>query len=277
VARHFAAAAFPADSPLHLATLLFSSQAAAALAPPTRRLSAATTTSSSSSSSSSGGDDVIGRWRRHLAMVLANKTPDWPSLAAALGDRLLSEPHDLFAAHVAYVCAGLLPSPPAPSSAAGAGAAAGARSSGSHSAYGLLGCDVAAPRHRNVNDPVALTAFRLTEVLEWAAWRGADAAYGGRGGKSKEKDGSSSSSSGPASASFGRTLTGLFGLSAASAAAPGAAADAPDASDPSSGGDRGGGVDPARFVKMRAALCPHKLRFAMALADLGLVAQVTPI
>ena len=193
-----------------------------------------------------------------------------------------------------YLCGGLLPSPPTgpttssgPPSSGGPSTSGGPTTSGSSvggpsggtvvrvgsgggGSYGLLGCEITSPRHRNIADSVSFTAFRVTEVLEWAIWRAEESGYGGRGGRQEGGPGTRQKA-GQGVGTFGRSLlTGLFNLGG------GSTKGAPE-------GEEVGGsdsnchsnvsvsqcVDPSRFVKMRAALCPHKLRVAMTLADLG--------
>ena len=140
---------------------------------------------------------------------------------------------------------------------------------GSSSSYGLLGCEITSPRHRNIADSVSFSAFRVTEVLEWAIWRAEESGYGGRGGR-QEGGVNARSKSGQGVGTFGRSLlTGLFNLGGGSSKGGAVGGQEVEVFDGSSGGISQQCVDPSRFVKMRAALCPHKLRVAMTLADLG--------
>ena len=92
VVRTYAKASFPSVSPLHLASLLFSSQAAAAINPHTSqnpvpgtvRLSGAMVTGAGGSvgggpnptpTSESAPPSLLKHWQRNLAMILANKPP----------------------------------------------------------------------------------------------------------------------------------------------------------------------------------------------------------
>ena len=91
VVRTYAKASFPSVSPLHLASLLFSSQAASAINPPhstqhpvpgTIRLSGAMVPSVTGGggviptpTSESTPPSLLKYWQRNLAMILANKPP----------------------------------------------------------------------------------------------------------------------------------------------------------------------------------------------------------
>ena len=178
------------------------------------------------------------------------------------------------AAHFVYLCGGLLPSPPTGPSSSGPSSTGGAvlrTGSTSGSSYGLLGCEITSPRHRNIADCVSFTAFRVTEVLEWAIWRAEESGYGGRGGRQEGGPGARQKP-GAGVGTIGRSLlTGLFNLGGVSSKGATGGVEGEGMSDGSgsSSGTVAQCVEPSRFVKMRAALCPHKLRVAMTLADLG--------
>jgi hypothetical protein len=160
------------------------------------------------------------------------------------------------AAHFALVCSGALPSRPAKIAAASTESAF-APASVDDIRYTLLGCDVSLPSHRAVADCVAISALRMTEVLEWALSRSFNS-------------GNRSGGSGGAVASLGKSLIGMFGLGPA----------APNESDKTKAGTGAGtgpaegeGLTPSQFLHVRSVLCPLKLRFAYVLADLGLVKE----
>ena len=94
VVRTYARASFPSASPLHLASLLFSSQAASVIrphhspqypAPGSVRLSGAMVTSGGGGAGGGGAtptpttestpSSLLRYWQRNLAMILANKPP----------------------------------------------------------------------------------------------------------------------------------------------------------------------------------------------------------
>ena len=113
-------------------------------------------------------------------------------------------------------------------------------------AFELLGCDQRkkGQKYTPLNNSYSLSALRLTEVLECAITLG-----------SCDTEASSTSTS--SSSSLGRSLGGLFGLG-------GSTTDLPPLGLINT-------LDAVRVSQMRGAICPIKIQWAMALADLGLL------
>lgn len=154
--------------------------------------------------------------------------------------------------------------------------------------YSLLGCDVTLPKHRGLTDCLSMAALRGTEILEYTLHkRLAIQVAAASMGKSPSVDGI---------ASFGKSITDIFSWKGSNSAAGGSGGSAVPPKSPKQGassGSAGGnaasasaaaGADknaPAavsnalryRIMKVKAVLCPLKVRFAMVLADFGLVKE----
>ena len=105
VIRQYADASFVAGSPIHTLSLIFSGQASSAIQHQGKPLLAA-------SSTMPGGvppPALLTHWRTNLAAMIANRAPGCEQLMLELGDRLLQEIRDPFAAHIAYLLGGLSP------------------------------------------------------------------------------------------------------------------------------------------------------------------------
>jgi hypothetical protein len=118
--------------------------------------------------------------------------------------------------------------------------------------YTLIGCAPSKAAASTVGDALSILGLRMSEIVEWAVCKGA----GGKG------SGLSGSKSSPSLSSF----TSLLGLGTSSKPPSGAK----QAQQPT-GAAAQGQVSMERVLRMRGALCAPKLRFAMWLADLGLV------
>ena len=105
VIRQYTDASFVAGSPIHTLSLIFSGQASSAIQHQGKPLLAASATTS-------GGvpqPALLTHWRTNLAAMIANRAPGCEQLMLELGDRLLQEIRDPFAAHIAYLLGGLSP------------------------------------------------------------------------------------------------------------------------------------------------------------------------
>ena len=145
------------------------------------------------------------------------------------------------------------------------------------------------PRHRAVADCFSISALRGTEILEWTLIKRLQALTAAA--TAAEQQGMSKSPSADGIAAIGKSLTDMFswGSNSSSAVPPKSPRHAPSHSAGANNGvahsgasiAAGGvafaaGVDPKfrnKVLKIRAVLCPLKIRFAMLLADFGLVKE----
>lgn len=240
------------------------------------------------------GDDNKAKalmWRRNLAAIITNKGAHWERLGQGLGDELLvlannsTSNTDVMAAHVAYLCSGVLPChpsalrPPVPATAStGNGTRTvhvhapvqpvPSKHKGMHKAmhtttskygrYCLLGCDVAHVSHRHISDTVSINALRMTEILEYCLASGVMRTV-------------TPTSTPSSSSSLGRSISGFFGFGSSSN---------PVSSIVGSTSTVGSTVSSTplyisedELLSLRVSLCPVKLRFAFTLADFGLVSH----
>lgn len=162
-------------------------------------------------------------------------------------------------------------------------------------------------KHRNLSDCISISSFRCTEILEYTLHkRLAEQVAAVAAGKTPPADGI---------ASFGKSISDMFGWKGNNAAntnnstgTGGSGSSVPPKSphhhqatttgSGSSGNSTGGGGSTTshtnnsttstaaasqavshslryRIAKVKAVLCPLKLRFAMVLADFGLVKEAT--
>jgi hypothetical protein len=240
VSKAFAASTFPPSSPLHLAALLFSNQASSALLYGDKRLGI-------SQADKKKEVTIITLWRRNLAMIIANKSPDWRALIGALGDRLKESNQNIYGAHIAYMCSGILPFANINNDNYG-GIKTTITIKNEISTYGLLGVGtgVLPPSHL-----LNLTALRLTEIFEWTL---------------NKQDSGNTATGMNASTSF-TSLGGLFGM--------GSTPKDPQPNPIVAIGEGLVGVprDTVNILHMRHALCPYMIQHALLLADLGLSAS----
>jgi hypothetical protein len=123
-------------------------------------------------------DVLLTLWRRNLAAIISNKDlpyydkdidnntssieydsrdeVEWISLCSILGDRLLMESNDVFAAHFSYLCSGELPL-------------------SSNDKYPLLGLSEVTSNGTNLGsihiDSRTLMSIRMTEILEYVYYK----------------------------------------------------------------------------------------------------------
>jgi hypothetical protein len=119
VVRQYADACLAAGSPAHTLSLIFSGQAAGAIQHQGRALLAplaATSHAPVAAPAAASVPPLLRHWQTNLAAIIANRTPGWEKLVTDLGDRIVTECTDPFAAHIAYLLAGLgLDEAPSPS------------------------------------------------------------------------------------------------------------------------------------------------------------------
>lgn len=215
---------------------------------------------------------------------------------------------DVFAAHSAYLSAGALPTFPTVSSSSSS-THSGVRGSGNASTYSstdslpgheqkhaaaeldaaahklagkyaLLGCDVSLPRHRALADCLSISALRGSEVLEYTLVKRLQAQT------AAQASGLAKSPSTDGIAAIGKSLTDIFSWSSNSASAvppksPRAATAASATAGHPAGGSAGAAASSVhmdvqlkyKVTKVRVVLCPLKVRFAMILADFGLLKE----
>jgi hypothetical protein len=148
--------------------------------------------------------------------------------------------------------------------------------------YVLLGCDVTLPKHKAMMDCVSISALRGTEILEYTLHkRLATQVAAASIPQSPSVDGI---------ASFGKSLTDIFSWKGTTAGENKAPPKSPRQLGSSGGHASTAGSATAaagdkhqpsnasmalryRVAKVKAVLCPLKLRFAMILADYGLVKE----
>jgi hypothetical protein len=213
---------------------------------------------------------------------------------------------DIFAAHAAYLCAGAYPTFPSASSSGGSSHGLGLRHTGGSASafssndslhghdtrtaaaeletqagrlagkYSLLGCDVSQAKHRAIMDCLSISALRGTEILEYTLHKRLAAQVAEVSmGKSPSADGI---------ASFGKSLTDMFSWKGGASAGGNVPPKSPKPTGNASGDKAGasGADKPApvvsnslryRVAKVKAVLCPLKVRFAMVLADFGLLKE----
>jgi hypothetical protein len=321
VMRIYASTCFSIAHPLYLSTMLFSGQAAKTL------LTAATksgpkfitTTTSASSAPASASKmneemSVFKNWKLSLAAIIANKTTThtthttttlgqhhaqahthhsaWEYPVQLLGYRLQSDFKNIFAAHFAYLCAGLLPADPR-ETAAGTPPTTGmipnTESLGEQDLlsvrdFPLIGSSATWKGGRLMADCLSLTSLRMSEIMELALEKCLMSSSAHHHTAEAEKSSSSSSS-------------GLFGFFSSSSknketeSGSNTANKTATATNPPRSGD--GSHNPQttthpshahslhhtsvllqeKLLRYRMLLCPFKVRLAMQLADLGLTAQ----
>lgn len=258
VSRCYADKNFAVTSSLHFMSMLYSNQAEKSLKHGgTRLLNAAAAPDAATGAGRAGGSAVVTQWRKHLAAIISNKNQNWSDLVRALAERILTETNvssikivlyciafflltlntickDAALAHFVSITAGSLPS--------------GSVGDGK---FALVGCAPSKAAVSSVSDAVSLLGLRMSEIIEWAVCRGASAAKGSAGKAS-------------ASSSISSSFTSLLGLGSA-AKPPAGPKQAQQQSQ------QLGHVSMEQVLRMRGALCASKLRFAMWLADLGLV------
>jgi len=274
VVKAYAQSSFPTAAPLHMLTLLYSQQADSAIKHGGRLLAAPSVSSSSTTTTTSMVSKSI--WRRNLAALISNKSGDWTRLMRHFGDRLLVESQDLFAAHFVYVCGGVLPTSPSSISknlSKSGGTPHGKGSDKEKSGrYCLLGCDMSNSRHRSVSDVLAVSGMRMTEILEWALSKGAEARK-----RAPEGASGNNANSGAGAGILGGAIS-FFSSSRSTAAASNnnTASSSSSSSVSTTTNSTGPGLEyfnEEHLFRLRAVLCPLKVRLAFALADAGLVKE----
>jgi hypothetical protein len=217
---------------------------------------------------------------------------------------------DVFAAHAAYLCAGAYPTFPSASSSGGSSHSMGLRHTGGSASafssndslhghdtrcaaaeletqagrlagkYSLLGCDVSQAKHRAIMDCLSISALRGTEILEYTLHKRLAAQVAEVSmGKTPSADGI---------ASFGKSLTDMFSWKGGASAGGNVPPKSPKpAGNSGASGEKAGSsgtekLAPVvsnslryRVAKVKAVLCPLKVRFAMVLADFGLLKEAT--
>lgn len=128
----------------------------------------------------------------------------------------------------------------------------------------LLGCDFSIPKYKSLADCISISALRCTEILEYALLKRLRAVNVGNVTKSPSTEGI---------AAIGKSITGIFGWNSSNSAKT---SDTTSSSTIKSSVCNNNVIDPnfkQKVYKMRAVLCPIKVRFAMVLADLGLLKE----
>jgi hypothetical protein len=242
VSKAFAASTFPSSSPLHLAALLFSNQASSALLYGDKCLGI-------SQPDKQKEVTIITLWRRNLAMIIANKTPDWRTLMVALGDRIKEANQNIYGAHIAYMCSSILPFAHINHDSYTRYNTMIKSDKNEISTYGLLGTDTGGLPPSHLSN---LTALRLTEILEWTL---------------NKHDIIGNSTTGMSVSTSFTSLGGLFGM--------GGGPKDPNSNPTVVNGEGLAGVprDTVNILHMRQALCSFKIQHALLLADLGLSAS----
>ena len=118
--------------------------------------------------------------------------------------------------------------------------------------FSLVGCDNSVLTKIGVSDYAGVRGLRMSEVLEWTACRRA----AGKG-------------TAPDSTGSGLSLGNLFGMNSADKAAQPPSKPITDRGEAPASGDPAALQEKA--LRVRVALCFPKLKFAMWLAELGLV------
>lgn len=152
--------------------------------------------------------------------------------------------------------------------------------------YSLLGCDVTQAKHRALADCLSISALRGTEVLEYTLLKRLQtqtAAHANGMAKSPSVDGIA------AIGTIGKSLTDIFSWSSGSTSSvppksprAGAASSGTGTHASTTGAASASLASAAaamdaqlkyKVTKVRAVLCPLKVRFAMILADFGLLKE----
>jgi hypothetical protein len=142
---------------------------------------------------------------------------------------------DMLAGHISMVASGALPS-----------------GTGGKGKFSLVGCDGSVLTKIGVSDYLGVRGLRMSEVLEWTACRRA------------ARKGSAPDSGGGGGLSIGN----LFGMNSGDKSAP-PTKPLGDRGEPPSATDSAALQEKA--LRVRVALCFPKLKFAMLLAELGLL------
>lgn len=170
---------------------------------------------------------------------------------------------NILAAHVSFLCAGCLPADPREVAAVEPFALTAENVAEadflSLRDFPLVGSSAAWRQSRSMADCLSLAALRMSELLEL----GLDRAV--RGG---DRDKSAPSSSGGG----GGGLFGFFGSSSGKASAP-ASGSGDKKTNPSTNPSGPSPQLQERLLRLRMLLGPFKLRLALQLADMGLLAE----
>eukprot|EP01038_Epipyxis_sp_PR26KG_P007099 gene7099-9686_t len=283
VVKSFANNHFPLGSPIHLLAMSYSNQASKSLlysggeiskqfkspfemALNQSNMNKANNHESAQTSQPQGNGqggtgagsngDIISFWKQNLAALLANKGSDWKKLIRILGFRLLNESKNICAAHFAYLCCSLTPSHP---QSFGKQASANMNSLDENfvlsrmGKFTLLGCDLSLKYHKLVSDSTSVTALRMSEIVEWSIKRQI----------AVKSSGPSHASGGIAS--IGKSMFNMFGWSNSN----NNSVNTNNATMASVNNNMDGLSE--GLLKTRAVLCSFKIRFAIFIADLGLI------
>jgi hypothetical protein len=203
---------------------------------------------------------IFGQWRYHLAALLSNKTSDWESLVRMMGNRLLVDYDDHFAASIAYLAANVTagytnPSgPPIREEMLVDMSLIGHDRSPHHS--GNLGS-------RLIADCLTIACLRRSEIVEYAL--------------SKKLSSSSSSVTDDVGSGKQGIASSVFGWFTSSNSTNNNSSSSKSSKDPLNKQKEAVEQERSerfeRLTKLRVALCPHRIRFAMILADYGLIHQ----
>ncbi len=207
-------------------------------------------------------------WRRNLAALLSNKSPEWAEVTTKFSQRLYAETNDIFAAHVAMLATGILPGL---SGDIKPSTQPSTQVQGSMLPYLLLGSAGGHSRANNAAllDVASLQAMRMTEVIEWALSSGAQGPYGDTTMPQASKGANSNSGGGGFLSSFlgGAKNGGDNGQTADHATASGS-----DASAAKRKLSLGLEMPPEEVhAHFKLLLCRQKLRLCITLAEVGLV------
>jgi hypothetical protein len=261
VMKVYAQKNFAPTSPLHLVSMLYSNQAQKTIAlhgssagkflhnPQQFQNPNAIGAPSTSTAESS---NVLSEWKMVVSILLSNKTHDWEQLMNTLALRLQSESKDIFAAHFVYLCGNnnlSFPKKKAPKNAEKPMNNTESREDEAAKDFTLLGCESSFGGSRIMADVISISALRMSEIFE----RSLSLTPISTSPEEKEKQSASAKG-------------GLFGWFQSNNKTQSTASAA--ASETTK-------VVDEKMVKLAAVLCPYKVRFAMTLADMGLVKEAS--
>lgn len=173
------------------------------------------------------------QWRRTLSAILMNKGADWEALARRLGDQLILNFNDVYAAHFVYLCARVYPGR-------------------TRSKYTLLGYKGLIP----CLDTSGLSALRMTEILEYLLSLGSSGAI--------PSGGSQPGGTNPGSSGIIKSWSGLFGFAASSSSSMNVEGEK---------GATLEFIAPEDLIKLRQVLSNFKLKLAEQLVEHGKIKE----
>lgn len=196
---------------------------------------------------------------------------------------LLSILQDIFGAHIAYLCSGSYPSYPSTSNNNNNNNELKLKNIGK---YTLLGCDITSSKHRNISDCFSLSALRASELLEYALSKQLQTAIEtAAAAAAASKINSGASTDGIAAIS--KSISGMLNWATSatstnnnSTAAPprtpkGSTANSNSTAVATTSNEASENISKLRqrLLQLRVVLCPLKVRFAILLADYGLLKE----